>query len=70
MSVRLNRVAIQRIMGEKKLTGKAVADKMGISNSALSNALLRRTYSHINAVKLAKVLGVPYETILKKEDLE
>lgn len=67
MSVRLNRVAIQKVMGEKNLTGSAVAREMGISNSALSAALLRGTYSHINAVKLAKALGVPYESILREE---
>lgn len=67
MSVRLNRVAIQKIMGEKNLTGSAVAREMGVSNSALSAALLRGTYSHINAVKLAKALGVKYEDVLKPE---
>lgn len=67
MSVRIDRTAIQRIMGEKNLTGKALASKMGFSDSALSAALRRGTFSHINAVKLAAALGVPYEAVLKTD---
>ena len=68
MSVRLDKTAIQRIMGEKNLTGKALADKMGFSDSALSAALGRGTFSHINAVKLANALDVPYEEVVRQEE--
>ncbi len=67
MSVRIDRTAIQRIMGEKGMTGRVLADKMGFSAQALSAALSRGTFSHINAVKLAAALDVPYEEVLKPE---
>lgn len=67
MSVRLNKTAIQRLMGERGLTGRALAQQMGMSDQALSAALLRGTFSHINAVKLSTALGVAYEEILARE---
>lgn len=68
MSVKLNKKHIQYLMGERMLTGKALAEKMGISPQALSIALGRETFSHINAAKLADALGVPYTEVLRKEE--
>ena len=67
MSVRIDRTAIQRIMGTREMTGKALAEKMGISSSALSATLTRGTCSHISAARLADALGVAYEDVLKTE---
>lgn len=67
MSVKLNKTNIQRLMGEQGMTGRALAQKMEMSDQALSVALARGTFSHINAVKLANALGVAYEDVLKHE---
>ncbi len=66
MVVQIDKTAVLRIMGAQEMTGKALAEKMGLTPQALSIALNRETFSHINAAKLADALGVPYEAVLKE----
>ena len=64
--VRLNRAFILRRMAEAKLTGRALAERMGCSKQAISALLARGTCSHINAMKLAEALGADYNDILEE----
>lgn len=67
MIVGIEKSTVQRLMGERGLTGKALAEKMGLAPPTLSTALTRGTISHLNAAKLADALEVPYEVILRKD---
>ena len=66
MSLRLDVPAVHRRMAELHLTQNGVAERMGISPQALSVALSRGTFSHINVFRLAEALGMRYEDVYKE----
>ena len=67
MILRLDVPKVHRRMAELRLTQNVVAERMQISPQALSTALARGTFSHINAFRLAQALGVQFEEVCKEE---
>ena len=66
MTVRLDTTAIKMAMAEKRLTGKGLAELVGISPQAFSGIFAKERCSHITAALIADALGVEIEKIWKE----
>ena len=65
MSIKLNIPPILRLLAERKLTNKALAELTGISRQNISTILRRGTCSAPNAGRLAGGLGVAVDQIME-----
>ena len=65
--MRLNSLAIKKLMVEKGMSIKALSNLSGISRQSVSTILARGTCSIVNAGRIAAALHVKPEEIWKEE---
>ena len=65
--MRLNSLAIKKLMVEKGMSIKALSNLSGISRQSVSTILARGTCSIVNAGRIAAALQVKPEEIWKEE---
>lgn len=61
---------IKKIMLDKNITVKALAEKLGMTPQVLSNKLYRDTFTYNDYVKIADVLGCDVKTISRDTNIE
>lgn len=67
--MKLDRLKLDIALANSGMTGyREVAERMGCSRQNLMLILGRGSCNPTNAGKIARALGVPVESILKKED--
>lgn len=61
---------IKKIMLDKDITVKYLAEKLNISSQVLSNKLYRDTFSYNDYVAIANILGCDVKTISRDNNVE
>ena len=66
--MRIDRVKLIAEMARQDISCKALVEKSGVSRVTVTAARSGKSCAPITAGKIADALGVPVESILKKED--
>ena len=61
---------IKKIMLDKDVTVKALAEKLGVSSQVLSNKLYRDTFTYKEYIKIADLLGCDVFTVSRDKSNE
>lgn len=61
---------IKKIMLDKDISVKELAEKLGCSAQVLSNKLYRDTFSYSDYIKIADLLGCDVKTIVRDTNVE
>ena len=64
--MRLNETKMQILMGEQEMNIRMLAERSGVSRQTISCIKAGKSCSPAVACKLAEILGVTVETILKQ----
>lgn len=65
--MQISKAKIMHLMADRKLTAKALAEKMDMRPQNLSTILNRGYCKPITAARIAEGLGVPVSEIIKEE---
>lgn len=61
---------IKKILLDKKISVKELAEKLGMKPQVLSNKLYRDTFTYCDYVKIANILDCDVKTISKDSTIE
>ncbi len=61
---------IKKILLDKNISVKELAEKLGIKPQILSNKLYRDTFTYNDYVKIVNILGCDVKTISRNDNIE
>ena len=61
---------IKKIMLDKNISVKELAEKLGIKPQILSNKLYRDTFTYNDYVKIVNILGCDVKTVSRNNNIE
>lgn len=61
---------IKKIMLDRNISVKELAEKLGCTPQVLSNKLYRDTFSYSDYIKIVDILGCEVKTIIKETNVE
>lgn len=64
------KAAIKAVLAEKHLTHHVIAEKLGLSDSTVSNKLSKCDFSERDAARWSKALGIPAEIFLYVQEAD